>query len=190
MPDRHLPSILLLMGVAGSGKTTTGQRLARQLGWEFRDADSFHPAANIAKMSAGQPLNDDDRLPWLDAIADWIDKHRGAGTKAIVSCSALKRVYRKRLMAQRPEVQLIYLKGTPKLIADRMSRRKGHFMPPALLDSQFAALEAPRGSERPIIVNVAMPPNRVIEHILIRTGLGGARSNGLPKVAIKKLELE
>ena len=171
MPERTLPSVLLIMGVAGSGKTTIGQKLARRLGWEFRDADSFHPAANVAKMSAGTPLTDEDRWPWLDAIGAWMDTHRRAGTKAVVTCSALKRVYRQRLFHQRPDARLVYLKGSKGLIADRMSRRKGHFMPPALLDSQFATLEEPRGVERAVVVNIAMSPSRVIEHVLVQTGL-------------------
>jgi gluconokinase len=173
------PTILLLMGVAGSGKTTTGQRLARRLGWVFRDADSFHPPANIAKMSAGEALNDDDRWPWLDAIGAWMDDNRRTKTKSIVSCSALKRVYRQRLLHLRPDVQLVYLKGSKGVIADRMQRRRNHFMPPALLDSQFATLEEPRGAERPIVVNIAMPPNRVVERILTLSRLHTPRDAGL-----------
>lgn len=172
------PSILLLMGVAGCGKTTTGQRLARRLDWSFRDADSFHPEANIAKMSAGHALNDEDRWPWLDAIGIWMDDHRRAKTKAIVTCSALKRIYRQRLMHLRPEVQLVYLKGSKEVIGDRMQRRRHHFMPPALLESQFATLEEPRGAERPIVVNIAMPPNRVVERILTLSRLHVPRDAG------------
>jgi gluconokinase len=176
-------TILLIMGVAGCGKTTTAMRLAKRLGWQFRDGDTFHPAANIAKMSAGQPLNDDDRWPWLDAIGDWIDDHRRKRIPAIVTCSALKRVYRQRLMQQRPEVRLVYLKGSKELIGERMGRRRNHFMPPALLDSQFATLEEPRGFERPIVVNVAMPHARVIDRIIALGRLAPAKpqtSSGKP----------
>lgn len=161
---RH--TVLLLMGVSGAGKTTTGKRLASRLGWTFRDADEFHPPENIAKMSAGLPLTDADRWPWLDAIGHWIDAQRGHGGRAIVTCSALRRVYRDRLMHGRPEVKLVFLKGSKALIADRLSRRAGHFMPPALLQSQFDALEEPRRDERALVVDIALPPRIVIAKIL------------------------
>lgn len=154
------------MGVSGSGKSTTGESLAAELGWPFRDADSFHPAANIVKMSREIPLTDEDRWPWLDAIAAWIDEARRSRRPGIVSCSALKRKYRRVLLDGRPDVRLVYLKGEQALIAGRMSRRTGHFMPPALLDSQFEALEEPGPDEWPIIVPVDTSPRRVVEHIL------------------------
>jgi gluconokinase len=179
MPDHVPPSVLLLMGVSGCGKTTTGQRLARRLGWTFRDADTFHPEANVAKMSSGLPLTDDDRWPWLDSIGAWIDVQRSTKTSVVVTCSALKRIYRLRLLHNRPEMQLIYLKGTQPLIADRMSRRRNHFMPTALLDSQFAALEEPRGAERPLVINIAMSPPRVVERILTLTRLHVPRDAGV-----------
>ena len=161
-----LPSVLLIMGVAGAGKSTYGESLALELGWPFRDADSFHPEANIAKMKSGTPLTDDDRWPWLDAIAAWIDAHRAAGTHGIVTCSALKRIYRTRLMAGRDDVRLVYLKGDKALIARRMAARTDHFMPTALLDSQFATLEEPGGEEWPVIVEIDASPRRVKERIL------------------------
>jgi gluconokinase len=179
MVDTKPPSILLLMGVSGCGKTTTGQRIAKRLNWPFRDGDSFHPAGNVEKMQAGTPLTDDDRWPWLDAIGIWMDGLLAAGSRGVVTCSALKRSYRLRLLHNRPEVQLIYLKGTPALIADRIARRRNHFMPPALLTSQFATLEEPRGAERPIVINMAMPPNRVVERILTLTRLHEPRDAGL-----------
>jgi gluconokinase len=160
------PTLLVLMGVSGVGKTTTGQKLAKKLGWEFRDADEFHPAANIAKMKAGEPLEDTDRWPWLDAIGHWIDERLHHGGRAIVTCSALKRVYRERLLSARPEVRLVYLKGSKALIADRLTRRNDHFMPPALLESQFNALEEPRRDERAIVVDVSQSPSRVVANIL------------------------
>jgi gluconokinase len=160
------PAVLVIMGVSGSGKSTAGENLAAEFGWPFRDADSFHPPANVAKMKAGVPLDDDDRWPWLDAIAAWIDEHRRDGRHAIVTCSALKRRYRDRLLAGRPDVRLVYLEGDADLIADRMSRRRDHFMPPALLASQFAALEPPDSSENPIVVSVHPTARRVAEQIL------------------------
>ena len=177
--DHTPPSVLLLMGVSGCGKTTTAHRLARRLNWPFRDGDSFHPVSNVEKMKAGLPLTDDDRWPWLDAIGAWIDDQRAMPGKAIVTCSALKRIYRQRLLHNRLDVQLVYLKGSRQLIGDRVSRRRNHFMPPALLDSQFAALEEPRGAERPVVVSVAMPPNRVVERILTLTRLHEPRDAGL-----------
>ena len=159
------PSVLLLMGVSGAGKTTTGKRVAKRLGWVFRDADEFHPPENIAKMAAGVPLTDDDRWPWLDAIGAWIDAQRPHGGKAVVTCSALRRVYRDRLCTGRPELKLVFLKGSKALIADRLSRRFGHFMPAALLESQFNTLEEPRRDERALVINVALPPSRVVANI-------------------------
>jgi gluconokinase len=158
-------SVILLMGVAGCGKTTTGQRLSRALGWDFRDADSFHPAANVDKMSRGVPLTDEDRWPWLAAIAAWIDERR-AGGNAIVSCSALKRSYRDKLLVGRPDVQLVFLKGSQSLINDRMSRRKDHFMPASLLASQFETLEEPMVDEQALVVEITMSPPRIVERII------------------------
>ena len=159
------PRVIVLMGVSGCGKSTTGKRLSLALGWPFRDADSFHPPANVAKMSRGQPLDDEDRRPWLTAIAGWIDGHRTAGTCGVVSCSALKRRYRDELIGARPDVGLVYLKGSFTLIGDRMSRRKGHFMPPALLRSQFETLEEPGPDERALVVPMRLPPKRVVDRI-------------------------
>lgn len=160
------PTVLVLMGVSGVGKTTTGQRLAKKLGWEFRDADEFHPAENIEKMKSGEPLTDDDRWPWLDAIGGWMDARLGNGGHAIVTCSALRRIYRERLLSGRPDVRLVFLKGSKALIADRLTRRNGHFMPPGLLESQFNTLEEPRRDERAIVVDVSKSPSRVVSSIL------------------------
>ena len=160
------PSILVVMGVSGSGKTTVGTLLAETLQWEFGDADTFHPPANVAKMKEGIPLTDDDRWPWLRAIAVWIDKKRSAGACGIVGCSALKRRYRNILIGARRDVRLVYLKGSEKLIAHRMAARHGHFMPPSLLSSQFAALEEPKPDERPITVSIEPPPREIVAQIL------------------------
>jgi gluconokinase len=154
--------IILLMGVSGSGKTTVGTLLAERLGWEFQDGDGFHPRSNVEKMQRGIPLTDADRLPWLAAIAAWIDEARAAGRHAVVACSALKRRYREILIGNRPDVRLVYLKGDAALIAGRMARRKGHFMPSALLASQFAALEEPGPEEKAIVVPIDRTPEEIV----------------------------
>src|ERR1700730_6344431 len=138
-----MPCALIVMGVSGSGKSTIGDKLAKRLGWSYEDGDRFHPASNVAKMSAGQPLTDEDRWPWLQAIADEIDRVCAAGQQAVIACSALKRAYREVLVHGRHEVRIIYLSGTEQLIANRLAERKGHFMPPGLLTSQFKTLEPP-----------------------------------------------
>ena len=165
------PLVIVLMGVSGCGKSTVGVELSRRLGWPFRDADSFHPPANIAKMSQGIPLTDADRWPWLDAIAQWIDGRLGRGAPGIVSCSALKRTYRQRIIGARAGVTLVYLQGDLGLIAARLAGRTGHFMPPALLASQFEALEEPQPEERPVIVSVAEAPARIAATIITQLGL-------------------
>lgn len=161
-----MPSILVVMGVSGSGKTTVGAQLALQLHWEFEDGDWFHPARNIDKMHAGIPLTDEDRAPWLIAIADFIDRARYAGTHAIVACSALKRRYRAVIIGNRPDVQLIYLKGDMELIGRRIAARHEHFMPAALLQSQFDALEEPGPDEHPIVTSIAPHPREIVAQIL------------------------
>ena len=159
---------IILMGVAGSGKTSTGQLLAKKLGWIFRDADSFHPPANIAKMSAGQPLTDDDRKPWLLAIAEFIDEQIDNEKKCVVTCSALKRRYREALAGSRRDIQIIHLDGDFDLIAARMAARKNHFMPTSLLKSQFDALEKPGPDERVWTISVAPKTAGVVEDVLAR----------------------
>ncbi len=160
------------MGVSGSGKTTVGALLAGRLGWNFAEADDFHPAANIAKMRSGVPLDDADRLPWLNAIAAQIDRWRAEGRNGVVTSSALKRRYRDILVGDRPEVRLVYLKGDRELIAHRLAARQGHFMPASLLDSQFANLEEPGPDERPIVVAIGDPPAALVEQIIAALNLG------------------
>ena len=157
--------ILVVMGVAGSGKTTIARMLAERLGWRFQEGDALHPAANVAKMSAGTPLTDDDRWPWLHAIAAVIDGWRAEGASGIVTCSALKRAYREILVGGRADVRLVHLAGDKALIAARMAARKGHFMPTALLDSQFATLEPPGAEERPIVVDISPGVEVVVAEI-------------------------
>ena len=159
-------SPLIVMGVSGSGKSTIAERLAKALGWPVAEGDALHPQANIEKMKHGIPLNDDDRGPWLQAIAQAIDKWRAAGGVGIITCSALKRAYRDRLVLQRPDVWFVYLKGSKELIRERLSKRTGHFMPADLLDSQFAALEEPAADERAVIADVSQSPDVIVATIL------------------------
>jgi len=157
------PQVIVLMGVSGSGKTTLGVALSKALGWPFRDGDSFHPPANIAKMSGGVPLTDEDRRPWLEAIGRWIDAQIEAGGFAIVSCSALKRAYREILVHGRRDVRIVYLRGDQSLIAHRLALRKGHFMPPGLLTSQFQTLEPPGGDESVLTVSIDAPVETIVD---------------------------
>src|SRR5580658_2316839 len=161
-----MPSILVVMGVSGSGKSTMGTQLALQLHWEFEDGDWFHPARNIDKMQAGIPLTDEDRAPWLIAIADFIDQARLSRKHVVVACSALKRRYRTVIIGNRPDVQLIYLKGSMELIGRRFAARHEHFMPPSLLQSQFDALEEPGPDEHPIVVSIEPRPREIVAKIL------------------------
>ncbi|MBO0515811.1 gluconokinase [Streptomyces beijiangensis] len=155
------PRVVVLMGVAGTGKTTIGPLLAAGLGVPYAEGDDFHPPANIAKMSAGTPLDDDDRWPWLDAIGQWAHGREGLG--GVVSSSALKRVYRDRLRAEAPGVLFLHLTGDRALIEQRMSERKGHFMPTALLDSQFATLQPLGADEAGVAVDIAGTPHDITE---------------------------
>ena len=159
-------SAIVVMGVSGSGKTTIAKMMASRLGLPFRDADSFHPPENIAKMSAGQPLNDDDRAPWLKAIAAWIGGFRRTGACCVVTCSALKRAYRDAIRAGHDDVLIVYLKGDMTLIHDRMAARKHHFMPLELLASQFATLEEPTPDEHALVVSIDATPTVIAERAL------------------------
>ncbi|MFF0222453.1 gluconokinase [Streptomyces sp. NPDC004629] len=153
------PHVVVVMGVAGTGKTTIGPLLAARLGVPYAEGDDFHPPANIAKMSAGIPLDDADRWPWLDAIGGWA--HGRAGLGGVVSSSALKRSYRDRLRAAAPGIVFVHLTGDRALIEDRMSHRQGHFMPTALLDSQFATLQPLEPDEPGVTVDVSGSPDEI-----------------------------
>ena len=161
-------TVLVVMGVSGSGKTTIAVQLAKVLGWRFKEGDDLHPPANVAKMASGTPLTDEDRWPWLHAIAALIDQWRAEGASGVIPCSALKRVYRDILIGDRPDVRMVYLQGDHDLIAKRMAARKGHFMPPALLDSQFSTLEEPGPDERPITVHIGPAPEVLVAEIVQR----------------------
>jgi gluconokinase len=186
--------IIVLMGVAGSGKTTIGMRLASELGWRFLDADDFHPAANIRKMASGQPLDDADRAPWLAALHAELAAEASAGRNVVLACSALKESYRRVLVGVGPEgegegqregqaegngaglpVRFVHLRGTPALLRQRLRNRSGHFMRDHLLDSQLETLEEPHGA---LVVDIAESPRRIVEEI--RRGLGlGPGAGGL-----------
>jgi gluconokinase len=163
VPD---PVVAVMMGVSGSGKTTIAEGVAARLGWDVIEGDRFHPPANIAKMSSGIPLDDADRLPWLQAIAAAIGAHLAAGKSAVVACSALKRAYRRILIGTHTDVPLVYLQGSRELIGERVAARTNHFMPPALLDSQFATLQEPGADEHPIVVSVSPPPAVIVEAVI------------------------
>ncbi len=157
--------IMLLMGVSGCGKTTVGEQLAERLGWPYQEGDALHPPANVAKMAGGTPLTDADRLPWLAAVAAWIDARRAAGECGVVSCSALKRAYRQLLVGDRPDVRLVYLQGTRDQLAERLAARTGHYMPAGLLDSQLATLEEPTAAEQPLVVTIDQPVEAIVTAI-------------------------
>jgi carbohydrate kinase (thermoresistant glucokinase family) len=168
--DGPRTSVVVVMGVSGSGKTTIGALLAERLGWPFADGDDFHPPANIEKMHAGIPLTDRDRWPWLRAIAAWIDERRAAGGHGVIACSALRRAYREVLRGGRPDVRLVYLQGDIALITRRQAARHGHFMPASLMQSQFDTLEEPGAEERPITVSVENRPQEIVEAVLRALG--------------------
>ncbi|MBI5265400.1 MAG: gluconokinase [Bradyrhizobium sp.] len=170
------------MGVSGSGKSTIAEALAKCLSWRFEDGDAFHPAANVAKMSAGHPLTDEDRWPWLNAIADEIGRVYGAGGHMIVACSALKRAYRDVLRRGRSDVRFVFLNGTPELIATRLARRKCHFMPPELLASQFKTLEPPGTDEHAIAVPIDAPVEAIVAAIVRELNVSAA-DGGRPKAS-------
>jgi gluconokinase len=157
-----MASPIVVMGVSGSGKSTVGAALAQRLRVPFADADDFHPPANIAKMTAGQPLDDDDRHPWLEAIGDWLAKHCGDG--GVMSCSALRRKYRDQLRRHCPDVEFMHLSGTPEVIGKRQASRPGHFMPASLLASQFATLEPLESDESGIVIDVDQNIDSIVDN--------------------------
>jgi gluconokinase len=162
-----MASPIVVMGVSGSGKSTVGAALAQRLRVPFADADDFHPPANIAKMTAGLPLDDDDRHPWLEAIGDWLAAHCDGG--GVMSCSALKRKYRDQLRRHCPSVVLLHLSGSPDVIGNRQASRPGHFMPASLLASQFTTLEPLEPDERGIVVDVDQNIDSIVETYVAST---------------------
>jgi gluconokinase len=189
-PVPATPLIAVVMGVSGSGKSTVAAALAKRLGWQWQEGDDLHPFANVAKMAAGQPLTDDDRRPWLAAVSAWIADRRAAGESGVITCSALKRSYRDVLRASQSaegaegadgaDIVFVYLAGDRDLFAARLSGRHGHFMPPALLESQLATLEPPAPDERAITVDISEPIAAVVEEIVDQLGITTTTTTALP----------
>lgn len=166
-----LPVVLVLMGVSGSGKTTVARLIADRLHWAFEEGDALHPPANVAKMAAGHPLDDDDRAPWLAKVADWVDARLDAGESGVITCSALKRKYRALIDRRGERVEFVYLHGSRDLVASRLAHRQGHFMPSSLLASQFETLEEPAADEPVIRVEIGATPQAIADAVLHALGL-------------------
>ncbi|BBY42280.1 gluconokinase [Mycolicibacterium celeriflavum] len=170
-----MASPIVVMGVSGSGKSTVGAALAQRLRVPFADADDFHPPANVAKMTAGEPLNDDDRYPWLEAIGEWLAERCATG--GVMSCSALKRKYRDQLRRHCPDIEMLHLAGTPEVIGRRQASRPGHFMPASLLASQFDTLEPLEPDERGVDIDVDQSIDAIIESYIASTDTRGTEEN-------------
>lgn len=162
---------VVVMGVAGCGKSTVGQMLQERLGWSLAEGDDFHPIANIAKMSSGVPLTDEDRWPWLDSIAAWTAREDKAGRNTIVTCSALRRVYRDRLRTAPGRTLFLHLHGPEPVLAERLTARPGHFMPPALLPSQLATLEPLAPDEDGVVLDISASVPELVEQAISRLGI-------------------
>ncbi|PRX97390.1 gluconokinase [Allonocardiopsis opalescens] len=166
--ERPRPVHLIVMGVSGAGKTTVGELLAERLGYRYAEADEFHPPANIAKMEHGTPLGDADRLPWLEALAEWTGRRDAEGVSTVLACSALKRRYRDILRRGAPGVRFVHLGGSPELIRQRITARKGHFMPAGLLDSQLRDLEPLGADEDGVTVDVGPGPEEITDKVIAK----------------------
>jgi len=170
MATENAPRHVVVMGVSGSGKSTVAGMLRERTGWSFAEADEFHPQANIDKMTAGTPLTDEDRLPWLKALAAWMAEQGREGRSSIITCSALKRSYRD-LLREAGVVTFAHLDGTEDVLSGRMSGRSGHFMPPSLLRSQLDTLEALEEDEHGLVLDIRRPPEELTAEILARLGV-------------------
>ena len=156
--------VVIIFGVSGAGKTTIGQLLADELGWRFYEADDFHSQVNIDKMRQGVPLTDEDRWPWLENLGELIKRRVAAGENAVLACSALKEAYRRRLRVN-ADVKLVFLRGDYELIANQLRQRRGHFMNPTLLQSQFADLEEPQAGEGAVVIELGRNPRELVQEI-------------------------
>jgi gluconokinase len=164
--DPGAPTTIVVMGVSGSGKSTVAAGLVDRLGWDFAEGDDFHPRGNVEKMRNGQPLDDDDRWPWLRTLAAWIGEHEEAGKSVVVTCSALKRSYRDLLRDGHPSVWFAHVTADGDLIRERVERRTGHYMPPSLLDSQLATLQPLQDDEPGASISGAGRPDEVVDALL------------------------
>jgi gluconokinase len=171
MSERSQPQFLIVMGVSGSGKTTLAQGIAARMGWLYAEGDDFHSQANVNKMASGHPLTDEDRWPWLRSIGTWIDEHEKDGRSAVVTCSALRRVYRDLLRGDREHVRFVYLEVPEDVLRDRLEHRTGHYMPPSLLPSQLATLEPLQPDEPGVVVHAHADPEDSINEALDKLGL-------------------
>jgi len=167
------PVVLVVMGVSGCGKSTVAALLAGRLAWPFEEGDALHPQANIEKMTAGHPLTDEDRAPWLQKVAAWVEEQLDAGQSGLITCSALKRAYRDVINRRGSGIVFVYLSGTRETIAARLTARHGHYMPASLLESQFAALEEPTPDEPEITIDVGPAPGVIAQHIVEQLNLTG-----------------
>lgn len=174
------PVVLVLMGVSGCGKSTVAAILAGRLGWPFEEGDDLHPPANVEKMRAGHPLDDADRAPWLEKVADWVQGCLDRGQSGIITCSALKRSYRDIIDRQRSGVTFVYLHGSRETIAARLAARHGHYMPASLLDSQFSALQEPAPDEPAIRIDIGPPATEIAQAVVDALGLQAAAMGARP----------
>ncbi len=165
------PLYVVVMGVSGSGKTTLARGIADRMGWEFLEGDDLHPPANVEKMSAGTPLDDEDRWPWLRAIGEWIDERAATDRSGVITCSALKRAYRDLLADGRPGVRFCHVRADARLIEERVAARRGHYMPPSLLPSQLKTLEPLAPEERGVVVSADAAPEEMVREAMRLLGL-------------------
>lgn len=183
MTDATQPQFIIVMGVSGSGKTTVAEGIAERMGWTFAEGDDFHPEANVEKMKAGHPLTDEDRWPWLESIGAWIDAHEHGKESAVITCSALKKSYRDMLREGRPGVRFCHVDVESEVLEERLAKRKGHYMPASLLDSQLADLEPLQKAEPGVVVHADGDQAEVLADTLAALGLDDEPEGGRKGIA-------